>query len=101
MSPRTQPIAVPFWSPEEIEASLSGTIAHLQAGGVLAYPTETVYGFGSAVDHDSVERLVRLKGGRARSRSCCSSSSSDMIARLDLHSRAPPRASRHDTGPVR
>ncbi|MFN8582860.1 MAG: Sua5/YciO/YrdC/YwlC family protein [Gemmatimonadaceae bacterium] len=47
--------------PAEIEASLSGTIAHLQAGRVLGYPTETVYGFGGAVDHDAVETLVALK----------------------------------------
>ncbi len=28
---------------------------------MLAYPTETVYGFGTAVDHESVEALVRMK----------------------------------------
>ena len=29
----TQPsLAIPFWSPAEIEASLAGTIAHLQDG---------------------------------------------------------------------
>ncbi|MGH7710912.1 MAG: Sua5/YciO/YrdC/YwlC family protein, partial [Gemmatimonadaceae bacterium] len=58
----TEPlVAVPFWSAAEIEASLSATIVHLQSGGVLAYPTETVYGFGTAVEHDAVERLVQLK----------------------------------------
>ncbi|MFM8781293.1 MAG: hypothetical protein ACKOFO_07480 [Gemmatimonadota bacterium] len=39
--------SIPFWSPEEVEASLGATVAHLQAGGILAYPTETVYGFGT------------------------------------------------------
>ena len=54
--------AVPFWSPAEIEASLSGTRRRTcSQGSVLAYPTETVYGFGGAVDRDSVERLVELK----------------------------------------
>ena len=41
--------AIPFWSPAEVESSLVDTVAHLQAGKVLAYPTETVYGFGGAV----------------------------------------------------
>jgi len=102
MSPRTQPTAVPFWSPEEIEASLSTTIAHLQAGGVLAYPTETVYGFGSAVDFDSVERLVNLKRRPSAKPFLLLVSSSDMIARLGLHltSAAARIAARHWPGPV-
>ncbi|MBK6455827.1 MAG: Sua5/YciO/YrdC/YwlC family protein [Gemmatimonadetes bacterium] len=57
----TASFSVPFWSPPEVEASLRETIEHLQNGGVLAYPTETVYGFGTAVDHDAVETLVQLK----------------------------------------
>ncbi len=52
----------PFWSQAEVEAALRGAIDQLNAGRVLAYPTETVYGFGTAVDHNSVEALVRLKG---------------------------------------
>jgi L-threonylcarbamoyladenylate synthase len=52
---------IPFWSAEEIEASLRETIVHLEERRVLAYPTETVYGFGTAVDHESVETLVRMK----------------------------------------
>ena len=43
----------PFWSPAEIEAALRrDDRAPAASGGVLAYPTETVYGFGTAVDHD-------------------------------------------------
>jgi L-threonylcarbamoyladenylate synthase len=55
-------LTVPFWSPAEIEAALRQTIAHLAERRVLAYPTETVYGFGTAVDHESVEALVHMKG---------------------------------------
>lgn len=55
-------LTVPFWSPAEIEGALRGVILHLSTRGVLAYPTETVYGFGTAVDHESVETLVQLKG---------------------------------------
>jgi L-threonylcarbamoyladenylate synthase len=54
-------LTVPFWSPAEIQAGTREAIAHLEERGVLAYPTETVYGFGTAVDHESVETLVRMK----------------------------------------
>jgi L-threonylcarbamoyladenylate synthase len=53
--------AVPFWAPAEIEAAIPGTIAHLEAHRVLAYPTETVYGLGSAIDSASVDALLSLK----------------------------------------
>ena len=57
----TVPLSIPFWSPAEIEASLAGTIAHLASRRVLAYPTETVYGFGGATDQESVDALIQLK----------------------------------------
>ena len=50
---------IPFWSEAEIEAAIPGTIDHLNARRVLAYPTETVYGFGGAVDHESVQELIK------------------------------------------
>ena len=34
---------------------------HVSAGGILAYPTETVYGFGGRCDPDSVRRVRALK----------------------------------------
>ena len=37
-------------------------VFHLRAGGVIAYPTETVYGLGcDPLDEDAVERLLELK----------------------------------------
>lgn len=54
-------LTVPFWSPAEIQSAIRGVIEHLAERRVLAYPTETVYGFGTAVDHESVETLVRMK----------------------------------------
>jgi L-threonylcarbamoyladenylate synthase len=95
-------VAVPFWSAAEIEASLSTTIAHLDAGGILAYPTETVYGFGTAVDHEAVERLVRLKSRPAAKPFLLLIAASDMIARLDLHltSGASQLAARYWPGPL-
>ncbi len=36
-------------------------LAHLRGGGLLAYPTETVYGLGGIPSRDVVERLSALK----------------------------------------
>lgn len=96
------PSAVPFWSPAEIEASLRETIEHLHAGGVLGYPTETVYGFGGAVDHESVETLVRLKQRPPAKPFLLLIAGSDMIDRLGLHMTpsAAPLAARHWPGPL-
>ena len=99
---RAEPKAVPFWSPEEVEAAIGATITHLQAGGVLAYPTETVYGFGGAVDYDSVERLVKLKRRPGAKPFLLLISASEMLTRLGLHltSSAARIAARHWPGPV-
>ncbi len=78
------PRPVPFWSPDEIDASLAGTIAHLRDGGLLAYPTETVYGFGSAIDRPSVDRLVALKRRPPAKPFLLLVSGSEMLAKLDL-----------------
>lgn len=55
-------MTIPFWSPAEVDGAVRDTILHLADRRVLAYPTETVYGFGTAVDEASVESLVRMKG---------------------------------------
>jgi L-threonylcarbamoyladenylate synthase len=85
-----------------VEASIAGTITHLQAGGVLAYPTETVYGFGGAVDYESVERLVNLKRRPSAKPFLLLISASEMLTRLGLHltSSAARIAARHWPGPV-
>lgn len=82
--------AIPFWSDDEVRASLTGTIAHLNARKVLAYPTETVYGFGGGVDQDSVDRLVALKSRPKGKPFLMLIAGVDMLGRLDLH--LPPYA---------
>ncbi len=98
----TTPLAVPFWSPEEIESSIGATIAHLAAGRVLAYPTETVYGFGGSADADAVESLVAMKGRPPGKPFLMLIAGSEMIARLDLRftSEAAALAARHWPGPL-
>ncbi len=92
----------PFWSPEEIEAALPTAIAALNARKVLAYPTETVYGFGGGVDRESVGNLIRLKGRPKNKPFLLIVSSSDMITRLGLHlnSYASHLAARFWPGPL-
>ena len=96
------PLAVPFWSPDEIEAALPETIAHLNARKVLAYPTETVYGFGGAVDRESVANLIALKGRPPNKPFLLIVASSEMITRLGLHltSFASQLAARFWPGPL-
>jgi L-threonylcarbamoyladenylate synthase len=95
-------VTVPFWSSAEVAASLSGTLAHLAARKVLAYPTETVYGFGGATDHESVESLVQMKGRPSGKPFLILVASSEMVTRLDLRltGYAAQLAARHWPGPL-
>jgi L-threonylcarbamoyladenylate synthase len=94
--------ATPFWSPAEVQAALRPAIEHLDAKRVLAYPTETVYGFGGAVDEESVEALVRLKSRPPGKPFLLLIASSEMVARLDLRLSgfAAHLAARHWPGPL-
>ncbi|MEE2668488.1 MAG: L-threonylcarbamoyladenylate synthase [Gemmatimonadota bacterium] len=44
------------------DAPLHSVIGHLKFGGLLAYPTETVYGFGGIPDRAVIRGLQHLKG---------------------------------------
>lgn len=46
---------------------LARVVAHLADGGLLAYPTETVYGLGGAVRPDVIRRVREVKGRKAGS----------------------------------
>jgi L-threonylcarbamoyladenylate synthase len=53
---------IPFRTPEEVAAALPAVVAHLSRRGLIAYPTETVYGLGSITAAPAVVRLATLKG---------------------------------------
>ena len=55
---------VPFRTDAEVEGALAPVTAHLRRGGLLAYPTETVYGLGSRARETDLRALARLKGRR-------------------------------------
>lgn len=56
---------VPFQTDAEVATALPQVLTHLRSGGLLAYPTETVYGLGSRARPRDVAALARLKGRRA------------------------------------
>ncbi|HSJ13436.1 MAG TPA: Sua5/YciO/YrdC/YwlC family protein [Longimicrobiales bacterium] len=53
---------LPFRTPADAAAAAAAVRAHLQAGGVLAYPTETVYGLGTRLEGSSLAALAESKG---------------------------------------
>lgn len=53
---------LPFQTDAEIEHAIPRVGRHLRAGKLLAYPTETVYGLGSAPTVPALAALSRLKG---------------------------------------
>ncbi len=53
---------LPFRTPSDADAALPYVRTHLSSDAVLGYPTETVYGFGTAPRAEAVAALVALKG---------------------------------------
>ncbi len=52
---------IAFRTAEDAREALPTVVSHLRADGVIAYPTETVYGFGSLIRPAALERVARLK----------------------------------------
>jgi L-threonylcarbamoyladenylate synthase len=99
---RTELLSVPFWSSEEVEAALRPALEQIEARRVLAYPTETVYGFGGGIDRDSVDALVTLKHRPPGKPFLLLIAGPDMIDRLDLKlpTYAANLVARHWPGPL-
>ena len=75
---------IPFRTSEEIAAGISAVVTHLSRRGVIGYPTETIYGFGSAVSAAAVARLAALKGRAPGKPFLLLVASRDMIAQVGL-----------------
>ncbi len=97
---KRETLSYPFWSAEEIESALKPALEQLEQRRVLAYPTETVYGFGGAIDRESVASLIRLKRRPPGKPFLLLIDGSDMVQRLDLHlpTYAATLAARHWPG---
>jgi L-threonylcarbamoyladenylate synthase len=57
----TGPKRLDFRAWDGSDDELGDVISHLESGGLVAHPTETVYGFGGLVQEDALDRLARLK----------------------------------------
>ena len=57
---------IPFRSKQEVEAAIPAVRSHLERGGLLGHPTETVYGVGCRPESAGLRRLSRLKGRSAQ-----------------------------------
>lgn len=53
---------LPFRTDTDVDRALPVVRDHLARGGVLGYPTETVYGLGSFATEDGLQALADLKG---------------------------------------
>jgi len=99
---RREALSYPFWSAEEIESAIKPALEQLESRRVLAYPTETVYGFGGAIDRESVANLIRLKRRQLGKPFLLLIAGSEMVSRLDLQlsTSAATLAARHWPGPL-
>lgn len=71
---------VPFGDEAAQRAALPDVIAHLRSGGLLLYPTETVFGFGGLIDLAGARALAELKSRDA---------AKPFILLIDRRERAP------------
>jgi len=55
-------MSLPYVAPADVARAIPVVRDHLARGGLLAYPTETVYGLGSAPTDAGLDALARLKG---------------------------------------
>jgi L-threonylcarbamoyladenylate synthase len=55
-------MSLPFCTASDVAAAIEPVRQHLARGGLLGYPTETVYGLGSRAREADVQRLASLKG---------------------------------------
>lgn len=58
------PPVIPYAAPDERAAARERVRRHLTSGGLVAYPTETVYGLGCALLPGALRRLREIKGDR-------------------------------------
>ena len=46
-----------------MSVSIEKAIIHLEKGGIVIYPTDTLWGMGcNAFDENAVEKLIKIKG---------------------------------------
>lgn len=94
------PRRVPFRGTQQWQAHVREVVAHLRGGGLIAYATETVYGFGSTLDAAAVARLAALKGRVAEKPFLALVTDPAMVAELGWTPRARALAAAFWPGPL-
>jgi L-threonylcarbamoyladenylate synthase len=92
--------SVPFQTTADQERATPIASAHLQAQGILGYPTETVYGLGCVLEERPLEALANLKGGRAEKSFLLLISAVDQVAHLTWTESARKLAAAFWPGPL-
>lgn len=59
--PGEHTVVVAFQTSRDLAEQSARVAGHLRRGGLIAYPTETVYGIGCALAGGALERLAELK----------------------------------------
>ncbi len=54
-------LVLPFRTSRDIARAIPVATAHIRAGGIVAHPTETVYGLGGGIDPAGADALARMK----------------------------------------
>lgn len=72
---------------QQADEAAEHVIRHLSSHGVIAYPTETVYGLGSAIDTASLDNLEKTKQRSPDKRYLLVISNTEMLK--DLHVEIP------------
>ncbi len=75
---------IPFRTPAEVAAAIPAVVTHLSRRGIIAYPTETIYGLGSSASAAAVDRLSALKGRPAGKPFLLLISARDMVGKVGL-----------------
>lgn len=91
---------IPFLSAEDVLAALPTITTHLRAGGAIAYPTETVYGFGGLVSERALERVAQLKARDENKPFLLLISNPAQCAQLEWNERARKLAQAFWPGPL-
>lgn len=79
----TGPVTLDVRGTPPSDLAFEATVDHLRAGGLLAYPTETVYGFGGLCTPESVAALAALKPRGAEKPFLVLAPSFDAVADLE------------------
>lgn len=91
---------IPLHTEADAVAATEEVRWHLEHGGIIAYPTETVYGFGCMLSAPALETLTQMKGRDAESAFLLLAAAPLRLRGLQWNAAAYALASRFWPGPL-